>query len=329
MITLRDNEKAFDRFKIRPRILSDVSSVDTSTTILGEKVSLPIGFSPAAMHGLAHPDGEKATSRAASKLNIPMGLSTYSTVLLEDVIVERQQGQKNPYAFQLSVVKDRDVTLQWIKRAENCGYKAIFMTVDAPVLGNRLGERRNKFELPPHLSLPNLPADGGRSHHYSGRDASSSWGKTIPWIKANTTLEIWLKGIYCPDDVLKAIHYGLDGVIISNHGGRQLDGVPATIDALAECAPVAKGRIKIAIDSGIRRGADIFRALALGADFCFIGRIPIWGLAYDGQNGVELAVKILEEELRTTMALAGCASLNEISRHHLSVIGANGLLSRL
>ncbi|RJE26398.1 S-2-hydroxy-acid oxidase [Aspergillus sclerotialis] len=315
MITLCENEKAFDRFKIRPRILCDVANVDTSTTILGTKVAMPFGFSPAAMHCLAHPSGEKATSRAAAKCGIPMGLSTYSTVSLEDV---RREGGANPYAFQLSIVKDRTVSLSWIKRAEAAGYKALFITVDAPVLGRRLNEKSGKkFELPEHLSLPNLepPADKNgrgqkssapaRSYHTSGRDPSNSWDSVIAWVKANTNLEIWLKGIYTAEDVLLAIHHGLDGVIVSNHGGRQLDGVPATIDALPECAAAANGRIKVGIDGGIRRGTDIFKALALGADFCFVGRVPLWGLAYNGQEGVEWAVKTLEEELRLTMSLAG------------------------
>ncbi|KAJ5289213.1 Oxidase [Penicillium angulare] len=326
MLTLQDNEKAYDKFKIRQRILVDVADVDTTTTIFGSKVSLPLAFAPAAMHGLAHPDAEKGTSRAAAAKNIPMGLSTYSTTSLEDVIKER--GDKtNPYVFQLSLPKDRSLPLGWIKRAEESGYKALVLTVDAPVLGRRLGELRNKVQLPSNMNLPNL--GGVRSHHNPGRDASNSWASAIPWVKANTKLEIWLKGIYCAEDVLLAIKYGLDGVIVSNHGGRQLDGAAATIDVLPECAAAAKGRIKIGIDGGIRRGTDIFKALALGADCCFIGRIPIWGLAYNGEEGVKLAVDILEQELRTTMALAGCSSLKEISRHHLSVLGSNGLLSKL
>ncbi|KAK5063413.1 hypothetical protein LTR69_004119 [Exophiala sideris] len=267
------------------------------------------------MHCLAHPDGEKATSRAAGKMGVPMGLSTYSTVSLEDV---KREGGQNPYAFQLSIVKDRQMSLNWIKRAEAAGYKALFITVDAPVLGRRLNERSGvQFELPENMSLPNLsdPTDAKklvtektaavRSYKYSGRDASNSWQSVIPWVKANTKLEIWLKGIYCAEDVQLAIKYELQGIIVSNHGGRQLDGVPATIDALPECAAAAKGRIKVGIDGGIRRGTDIFKALALGADVCFMGRVPLWGLAFKGQEGVEWAVKTLEDELRTTMALAG------------------------
>ncbi|KAJ9635391.1 Non-canonical non-ribosomal peptide synthetase fub8 [Coniosporium tulheliwenetii] len=142
-------------------------------------------------------------------------------------------------------------------------------------------------------------------------------------------MQIWLKGVTSPADVEMAIRHGVDGVIVSNHGGRQLDGMPATIDALQECAPVARGRIQIAVDGGIRRGSDIFKALALGAQHCFVGRIVIWGLAYKGQEGVELAVKILLDEFRATMALAGCRKISDMTRDHLSVLGQNGLLSKL
>ncbi|OGM41932.1 (S)-2-hydroxy-acid oxidase [Aspergillus bombycis] len=233
-----------------------------------------------------------------------MVLSTFSTVSLEDVISERKEGQ-NPYAFQPIFPRDRSKTLDWMKRAEKSGYKAIFITVDAPVTANRLRKKRNSLQLPPHLSYPNLSDSSDRSSGGYGHDPSKRWDEVIPWVKANTSLEVWVKGISCPHDVLKAIDYGLDGLVISSHGGRQLDGVAAAIDVLAECAPLAKGRIKIGFDSGIRRGADVFRALALGADICFLGRIPLWGLAYDGQAGVELAVRILEEELRNAMAHAG------------------------
>lgn len=142
-------------------------------------------------------------------------------------------------------------------------------------------------------------------------------------------MQIWLKGICSPADVELAIHYGVDGIVISNHGGRQLDGIPATLDALRLCAPIARGRIPLAIDGGIRRGSDIFKALALGASYCFVGRIPIWGLAYNGQEGVELAIRILQQELKITMALAGCTSISDINESYLSVLNANGQLAKL
>ena len=226
-----------------------------------------------------------------------------------------------------------------MKRAQAAGYKAMFISVDVPVLGRRLNEMRNNFTLPEGLAFPNILSTGGaefsakdevREDGPQAYDDNLEWEEIIPWLKENAgDMQIWLKGVTSPADVEMAIKYGVDGIVISNHGGRQLDGMPSTIDALAECAPVARGRIQIAVDGGIRRGSDIFKALALGAQWCFIGRIVIWGLAYGGQAGVELALKILEHELRTTMALAGCRSVSEISREHLSVLGKDNLLAKL
>ncbi|KAL4750641.1 hypothetical protein BDW72DRAFT_213262 [Aspergillus terricola var. indicus] len=326
LITLHDNEAAFDRYKILPRVLINVANVDTSTEILGTKVSLPFGFSPAASQKLAHPDGELATSRAAAKFGICMGLSSYSNYSLEDVAA---QGIGNPYVMQMCVLRDRSITLQLLQRAERSGYKALFLSVDVPVLGMRLNEFRNSFVLPEDMEWPNILSNGSDLSNKTDYDPSLDWAKTIPWLREHTSMQIWLKGVCSPADVELAIHYGVDGIVVSNHGGRQLDGVPATLDSLRLCAEVAKGRIPLAIDGGIRRGSDIFKALALGASYCFMGRIPIWGLAYDGQEGVELAIKILRQELRVTMALAGCQTIADIRESHLSVLQPDGRLSKL
>ncbi|KAF9690869.1 hypothetical protein EKO04_011110 [Ascochyta lentis] len=334
MITLRENVTAYDRYKIRPRILRNVSNVDTSAELFGRQITFPCGFSPSAMHCLAHPDGELATSRAASKMGIPMALSSYATTSLEDVIA---QGADNPYMMQMCIVKDRNITMQLLRRAESCGYRALFLSVDVPVLGRRLGEMRTNFTLPEGLSFPNLLSKGfdefgapdGKGNGPQAFDDTLEWDNIIPWLKANTKMQIWLKGISSPEDVEQAIAAGVDGIVISNHGGRQLDGVPATLDSLRQCAPIAKGHIQIAVDGGIRRGSDIFKAIALGVDFCFLGRIAIWGLAYKGQEGVELAIKILFEEFKSTMALAGCRSVKEITPNHLSVLEHNGVLAKL
>ncbi|KAF2720111.1 FMN-dependent dehydrogenase [Polychaeton citri CBS 116435] len=329
MLTLRDNEASFDRFKLRPRVLRNVANVDTSTTIFGQKISLPLGFAPSAAHKLAHPDGELATSRAAAKNGIPMCLSSWATTSLEDV---KQAGGSNPYAMQITFLRDRKVTLNAIQRAEKAGYKALFVSVDLPVLGNRLNEARNEFAFPQEFKFPNLEfvSDEAVSTDDLDYDATPGWKDAIPWLRQHTKLEIWLKGIYCPEDVQLAIDNGIDGVIISNHGGRQLDGVPSTLDALRECAPVAKaGKMPVVLDGGVRRGADLFKALALGADCCFVGRVPLWGLAYKGEAGVDLAVKILLDEFTRTMMLTGCKSVSEITKHHLSVIGQDVRLSKL
>ncbi|KAH0364814.1 FMN-dependent dehydrogenase, partial [Aureobasidium melanogenum] len=309
MESLLDNEQAYRRYKIRPRILVDVEKLDMSTEIFGVKVPFPLGFSPSAMHKLAHPDGEVATSRAAASQGICMGLSSYSTTSLEEVAA---QGEGNPYFVQICVLKDRRTTLQLLKRAEKAGYKAVFVSVDVPVLGRRLNEMRNNFILPEEMEFPNILSNGksefSGDNEATAYDASLKWDTAIPWLKANTNMQIWLKGVNTAEDVALAIQHGLDGIVISNHGGRQLDGIPATLDTLRECAPIAKGRIRIAVDGGIRQGSDIFKALALGAEHCFVGRIPIWGLAFKGQEGVELAIKILMQEFAITMRLAGHAS---------------------
>ncbi|KAF5005319.1 hypothetical protein FDECE_8215 [Fusarium decemcellulare] len=332
LLTVVDNEKAFDRYKIRPRVLRDVSDLDTSTEIFGTKVALPFGFSPAAAHKLAHPEGEVATSRAAAETGIPMALSAYATCSLEDVIAE---GKGNPYIMQFSILKNRAISKQILERAEKAGYKAVMMTVDAPLLGRRLNEYRNSFGIPKGMGYPNILPDADFSNlvdqaaDLSYEDAIN-WEQTIGWVRSVTELDIWLKGVYTAEDVSLAIQHGVDGVLISNHGGRQLDGVPATLDALRECAPVAKGKIKIAVDGGIRRGTDIFKAIALGADFCFAGRIPIWGLAYDGAEGVKLAVNLLHEELKISMALAGCKTIKDINKGHLSILQQEtGILSKI
>lgn len=212
---------------------------------------------------------------------------------------------------------------------------------------------RTDFYLPKHLSFPNILSSGDgdfgddetKRNGPTAFDDTLEWEEVIPWLRKHSNMQIWLKGVLSPEEVEQAVVAGVDGVIISNHGGRQLDGVPATLDALRSCAPIARGRIQIAVDGGIRRGSDIFKAIALGAQCCLLGRIAIWGLAvsncklkpvpkltpiqYKGQAGVELGIRILYDEFRSTMALAGCRSVKEISTDHLSVLEGNGILAKL
>ncbi|KAJ6172037.1 hypothetical protein N7470_001104 [Penicillium chermesinum] len=310
LLSLKENETAFDRYRIRPRVLRNVESIDTCTEIFGSRVSLPFGFSPTASHKLAHADGELATARAASKYKICMGMG-------------------NPFVMQMCVLKDRSITVQLLERAEKAGYKALLLSVDVPVLGKRLNEYRHGFRIPEDMAYPNILSGGGDTSDRTNYDPSLDWDSAIPWLRKHTSLQIWLKGVCSPEDVELAIQHGIDGVVVSNHGGRQLDGAPSTLDALRICAPVAKGRIPITIDGGIRRGSDLFKAIALGADYCFLGRIPIWGLAYDGQDGVELAIRILRQELMITMALAGCRTISEIQSSYLSIMQPDGILAKL
>ncbi|KAJ5161816.1 FMN-dependent dehydrogenase [Penicillium capsulatum] len=331
LITIRENESSYDRYMIRPRVLRNISSLDPSTSILGCKVKFPFGFSPTAMQTLAHPDGEEGTSKACANFNTLMGLSNYSTIDLEKVIAH---GAGNPYVMHTSLLKNKNAMIRMIKRAEVSGYKALFVTLDVPFLGRRLNEFRNNFGVPKGMEYPNLfPGvdvtnleDVGDSMAY---DDSLEWSDIIPFFRQHTKMEIWGKGIYTAADAELAIKHGFDGIIISNHGGRQLDSVPASLDVLREIVPVAKGKIPIAVDGGIRRGTDIFKALALGADFCLAGRPAIWGLAYDGQRGVELALNLLYDEFKTCMALAGCKNVSEIQTDHVSLLQPDGRLLKL
>ncbi|KAL4963972.1 alpha-hydroxy acid oxidase [Aspergillus stella-maris] len=348
LITLRSNTSAYDRYLIRPRVLRDVSSLDTSTSIFGCKVRFPFGFSPTAMQALAHPEGEVATSKAAASGGILMGLSCYSTIDLERV-VERRTG--NPYAMQISLLQNKDAMVQLVRRAEAAGFKALFVTLDAPYLGRRLNEYRNSFAMAKGMEYPNLypgvdvsnleDADDsmaygmclvrecGLDRMLTYTDTAMEWPGLVSFFRQHTSMQIWGKGIYTAADAELAIKHGLDGIVISNHGGRQLDSVPSSLDVLREVVPVAKGKIPIAVDGGIRRGTDIFKALALGADFCLAGRPAIWGLAYNGQAGVELAINLLYDEFRTCMALAGCKNISEISRDHISLLQQDGRLLKL
>ncbi|KAL3474420.1 FMN-dependent dehydrogenase family protein [Aspergillus californicus] len=343
LITVRANEAAFDRYRIMPRILRDVNEVDTSTSIFGTKVSMPFGFSPAAMHCLAHPDGEIATSRAAAKAGIPMCLSHWATKSLEEVITAgKEGGTENPYALQTSGASQKKYIVELVKRASEAGYKALILTVDAPTIGRRLNELRNGIDLPKGMNFPNIAYDP-KSFRDTKREADTTFHGFLPWLAEITPpdMEIWLKGVYTTEDVSIAARYScIRGIIVSNHGGRQLDGAPATLEALPDCAAAVRTinasrlpdhKILLGIDGGIRRGTDIFKALALGADFCFAGRLPIWGLAYDGQQGIEKVLELLRDEFEMCMRLAGCKTLAAIGPESLAVVegGVPGLIRRL
>ncbi|CAO1637654.1 unnamed protein product [Jaminaea pallidilutea] len=324
--TLGDNKDAFNRFRLRPRIMVDVTKVDPGAVCFGRRVSFPLGIGPAAGHGLAHEDAEKATARAASAKGINMGLSTWANTSIEEIAdIGRNSGTF--YAQQLSVVKDPETNLNIIKRAEKAGFKAVIVSVDCPWLGRRLNEQKNSFCYPPHLKWPNVPhmnggvltSDDPRTQY----ETNLEWGH-VRWFKQHTNLQIWLKGILTGEDASLAVTAGADGVIVSNHGGRQLDGVNASMDALAEVVDAVRGRVPVHVDGGLRRGSDIFKALALGADHCWVGRMPFWGLAYKGEAGVKLGLDILYDEFLLCMALMGCRNVGEIKRSHLALMGADG-----
>ncbi|CAO1612791.1 unnamed protein product [Sympodiomycopsis kandeliae] len=331
--TLRENQTSYERYRLRPQVMRDTTSVDPSTVCLGARNSMPLGFSPAANACLAHPDGEVGNSRAASAQGINMVLSTWSNKSLEEVASQGRNSTKTTaYAQQMSLVRDRSINTQIIKRAEAAGYKALFISVDCSWLGRRLNEFRNNFTLPEEVGFPNVPdidphnmVDNDERIVY---ETNLVW-EHVQWFKSQTKLQVWLKGILTAEDAARAVEAGADGIVVSNHGGRQLDGTLATIDALPEVVEAVRGRIPVHIDGGIRRGSDIFKALALGADYCWIGRIPLWGLAYNGSDGVAMAVKILYDELRTVMALMGCRTVDEIGASHLAVLQGDGRYRKL
>lgn len=318
--TLKDNVEAFYRIQIQPRILVDVSKIDMSTTVLGYNLPAPIMIAPTAMHKLAHSEGEIATARAAAACNTVMVLSFMSTCTVEEVASSCDAVR----FLQLYVYKRRDVSAQLVQRAERNGYKAIVLTVDVPKLGRREADIKNKMIAPQLKNFEGLlstevVSDKGsniEAFASSTFDASLCW-KDIGWLRSITNLPILIKGILTCEDAIKAVEVGVDGVIVSNHGARQLDYVPATISVLEEVVQAVKGKVPVLFDGGVRRGTDIFKALALGAQAVLIGRPVIYGLAAKGEYGVRRVIEMLKDELELSMALAGCPSLKDITRSHV------------
>ncbi|XP_025981358.1 (S)-2-hydroxy-acid oxidase GLO1-like isoform X2 [Glycine soja] len=313
--------KIFSLF--RPRILIDVSKIDLTTTVLGFKISMPIMIAPTAFQKMAHPEGEYATARAASAAGTIMTLSSWATSSVEEVA---STGPGIRF-FQLYVYKDRNVVAQLVRRAERAGFKAIALTVDTPILGRREADIKNRFTLPPFLTLKNFEGldlgkmdkadDSGLASYVSGQiDRTLSW-KDVKWLQTITKLPILVKGVLTAEDTRIAIQSGAAGIIVSNHGARQLDYVPATISALEEVVKAAEGRLPVFLDGGVRRGTDVFKALALGASGIFIGRPVVFSLAAEGEAGVRNVLRMLREEFELTMALSGCTSLKDITRDHI------------
>ncbi|KAF7822528.1 (S)-2-hydroxy-acid oxidase GLO1 isoform X1 [Senna tora] len=327
--TLQENRNAFSRILFRPRILIDVSKIDMTTTVLGFKISMPIMIAPTAMQKMAHPEGEYATARAASAAGTIMTLSSWATSSVEEVA---STGPGIRF-FQLYVYKDRNVVAQLVRRAERAGFKAIALTVDTPRLGRREADIKNRFTLPPFLTLKNFEGldlgkmdqvsstnfadDSGLASYVAGQiDRTLSW-KDVKWLQTITSLPILVKGVLTAEDTRIAVQSGAAGIIVSNHGARQLDYVPSTIMALEEVVKAAQGRVPVFLDGGVRRGTDVFKALALGASGIFIGRPVVFSLAAEGEAGVRKVLQMLREEFELTMALSGCRNLKEITRDHV------------
>lgn len=307
-ITLKANRDIFQSLHLRPRVLVDVSACSTATTLLGIPVQTPVMVAPTSVHRLAHPDGELATARAAGDAGALMVVSTVSSYSLE-AIAEAATG---PLWFQIYIYRDLSITIKLLQRAEAAGYQAIVLTVDVPRLGRRERDLRHHFRLPSHIQLANF-VDGLWQGGLGGERAPITW-ETLRWLQSATSLPIILKGILTAEDALLAVEYGAAAIVVSNHGGRQLDGAITSIEALPEIVEAVAGRCEIYLDGGIRRGTDILKALASGARAVLIGRPVLWGLAANGAEGVVDVFRLLREELELDMALVGRRTLASIDR---------------
>ncbi|WP_424814493.1 alpha-hydroxy acid oxidase [Roseococcus sp. YIM B11640] len=316
-LTLRSNREALERLRLQGRVLTEMSGAQTRLELLGDAYEYPVLLAPAAYHRLLHPEGEVATALGASAMRAGMIVSTQASVPVEE-IARRATG---PLWFQLYVQHDRAFTKSLVQRAANAGYRALVLTVDVPVsLRNR--EQRAGFRLPPGVAAVNLRgmvppppprAEPHESEVFRGLlDGAPTW-KDIAWLRSISPLPLLLKGIMSPADALRAVDEGVDGIIVSNHGGRALDTAPAAIEALPLIAEAVAGRVPLLMDGGIRRGTDVVKALALGARAVLIGRPYLHGLAVAGPLGVAHVLKILRTELEIAMALTGCATLRDIT----------------
>ncbi|HUF53195.1 MAG TPA: alpha-hydroxy acid oxidase [Dehalococcoidia bacterium] len=321
-VTLARNRTAWEVLRIIPRVLVDVTSVDTSTTVLGRSVPSPVIIAPVALHRLAHEEGEAAVARAAASVGTIMTVSTMSSTRLEDVA----QAADGPKWFQLYCYSDRAVTEALVGRAEAAGYEALVLTADVPRLGRRERDFRHGLSFPvdvmpvnflDHLELASVPQDrqGSALAAYTASllDPGLTWD-IVGWLRSLTSMPLIVKGILSVEDARIAVDEGVAGIVVSNHGGRQLDGVPATAEVLAEIVDAVGENVDVLVDGGIRRGTDVLKALALGAKAVMIGRPYIWGLAIDGEAGVARVLEMLRLEFDLAMALSGVTSVSQIGR---------------
>jgi 4-hydroxymandelate oxidase len=320
-VTLRANRAAFEAVHLRPRVLVDVSHVDTSTTVLGHRLPVPVMLAPVAFHKLADPDGEMAVARAAARTGAVMVLSTMSSYDIEEVAAAAD-GEK---WFQLYVYKDRGVTARLVERAQAAGYSALCVTVDNPKLGRRERDLRNALTFPDDVMPKNFAQEMDLSSMPTGAQSSAiaalaaslldpalTW-ETIGWLESITTMPLVLKGIMTGEDARTAVERGVKAIVVSNHGGRQLDGAAASIEVLPEVVEAVDGRVPVLVDGGIRRGTDVLKALALGAQAVLIGRPYVFGLAVDGERGVTKCLEMLRAELELAMSLTGVTAIDQIT----------------
>ena len=345
-VTLRANADAFRRWNFAPRVLADVSRVDTSVTLLGRRLPFPLVLAPAGFTRMAAPDGELAVARAAARAGLPYSLSTVATRSIEEVAAAAD----GTLWFQLYVLRDRGLVRELVQRAAAAGYQALMPTVDIPVPGRRERDVRHGFTLPPQLGLGTI-VDGIRHPGWTWRfirsdpivfsnvgggsagdgstpvalaslinslfDPAFTW-RDLAWLR-----EIWegalvVKGIQTVADARLAADHGCDAIVLSNHGGRQLDGAPPVLDLVAPVVDAVGGRLAVICDGGVRRGGDIVKALALGARACMAGRAYLYGLGAGGEAGVDYAIALLADEMARTMALLGCPTVAQLDHAHLT-----------
>jgi len=324
-LTLGENLAAWDRLRFRPRSLVDVGTIDLATTLLGERTDAPILTEPCSFNRMAHPDGEVGVARATRDAGLIQVVSMQATATIEDIAAV-EGGRR---WLQLAVLRDRGITRALVERAEAAAYGAICVTVDVPVLGRRERDSRNGFRLPVGMSMVNLtpytPVAMGDTDDVSAlaQFVNKLWDPTltwdaIDWLCSITRLPVVAKGVLTAEDGRHAVDHGVRGVIVSNHGGRQLDGALSTCAALPDVAAAIGDQVDVLVDGGIRRGADIVRALALGARAALIGRPYLWALAVDGESGVRTMLAMLRAELELAMALVGVRTGRDVSRELLA-----------
>jgi isopentenyl diphosphate isomerase/L-lactate dehydrogenase-like FMN-dependent dehydrogenase len=317
-ITLRDNVAAWKRWRLRPRMLVDVSAVDTTVELLGGPLSMPVIVAPVAYQRLVDPDGEEGMARAAAAAGTAMCLSTLATARPSEVAAAAPGAR---HWFQLYQFRDAAITRAMMDEAVAHGFEAIVVTVDLPPGGNRERDLRNTFKLPEGLGIPSVSAAlGDRAvtveETFELMDLSLEW-PSLAALAADCSVPVLVKGILTAEDALLAVEHGAGGVIVSNHGGRQLDCAVASADALPEIVEAVAGRVPVLVDGGIRRGTDVAIALALGADAVLVGRPALWGLAAGGAAGAERVLSILRAELELTLGLCGCPSPGELTLDHV------------
>ncbi|HEX3071748.1 MAG TPA: alpha-hydroxy acid oxidase [Thermoanaerobaculia bacterium] len=312
-ISLRWNRESFNRIRLRPRILEDVANIDTSVTLFGRTMPHPILLAPVAYQRLFHADGEVETARGAGAADATYVVSTATTTAIEEIA----KAATSPLWLQLYLQNDRGATRELIERAEAAGVQALCFTIDTPVVGTRNRQQRAHFKVPAELATPHLDQTNRQRLTVTSNEREPITWRDVAMVQSIAHVPVLLKGIMTGDDAARAIEHGVAGILVSNHGARNLDTIPATIDALPEVAARADGRVPILLDGGIRRGTDIVKAIALGASAVLIGRPYIFGLAIDGANGVSEVVSILRQELETAMALLGRRSLTAIDKNVL------------